>query len=58
MEAIEKKMNDLMEMHDWLFPADKLEKQVTCKSAHIICNICVSESALNSFAGSPASCHC
>lgn len=32
MDAIEKKMEDLMVTHDWLFPADKLEKQVRWKS--------------------------
>lgn len=33
MELIEKKIDDLMAMHDWMFPADKLEKQVRMQTA-------------------------
>jgi hypothetical protein len=33
MEALDRKMAGLMAMHDWLFPADRVEKQVRLQAA-------------------------
>ena len=52
MDTIEKKMDDLMAIHDWLFPADKLEKQVPSKFYFRLCHVLIVVGI-----GSSASCH-